>query len=102
MNKESITLEKIGSSLEKVTERLDKIGGDIRSIGVLMEDMDDKFTLLSEGQEILHEIDALSGGADFCGGGLGSRRGLQKWTQNRKRTNKVKTGSDRGEGDDVT
>lgn len=67
MKKEPMTLEKLGVTVGKLAERLDvfaekvdqrfeQVASEIRGLGVLMESMDDKFTLLSEGQEIIHEV----------------------------------------------
>ena len=53
-------LEQFGSKVEKLTDRFDKfeknVGEEIRGLGVLMESMDDKFTLISEGQDVILEV----------------------------------------------
>ena len=60
-------VEMMGAGLEKLTERFDtfeknvderftKVDGDIRGLGVIMEAMDDKFTLISEGQDVIREV----------------------------------------------
>jgi predicted nuclease with TOPRIM domain len=40
----------------KVDERFNKIDGEIAKLGVAMEMMDDKFLLITEGQDMLREI----------------------------------------------
>jgi archaellum component FlaC len=84
MENENMTLEKIGSMVEKldgrfdavdkrldqmdkrfdsidgrlsgIDKRFDGVDAEVRGLVVLMEDMDDKFTLISEGQEIIQNI----------------------------------------------
>ena len=50
MNNELMTLEKIAERIDNVKKNVSE---EIRGLGVLMENMDDKFTLISERQDII-------------------------------------------------
>jgi hypothetical protein len=53
MNNEPVTLEKIAERIDSLKKNVSE---EIRGLGVLMENMDDKFTAISEGQDIIREI----------------------------------------------
>jgi predicted nucleic acid-binding Zn-ribbon protein len=52
----SSTVEKINSGIEKLNRRFDNVDEEIGGLGVQMEAMDDKFTLMSEAQDVIREV----------------------------------------------
>lgn len=48
--------EGVDKRFEGIDKRFDKVDEEIRGLGVLMEAMDDKFTLISEGQDVIHDV----------------------------------------------
>jgi archaellum component FlaC len=70
MKKEPMTMEKLGVGIAKINEKLeaidkrfevidkrfDGVDTEIRGLGVLIEDMDSRFTTISEGQDIIREV----------------------------------------------
>lgn len=67
MKKEPMTLERLGGIVEKLTtafegrfdaidKRFDTLEGEVRGLGVLMEDVDAKFTAITEGQDVIREV----------------------------------------------
>jgi hypothetical protein len=56
MEKEPMTLEKLGEGIEKINKKLDDVDLEVRKLGVTMEEMDDKFSLITEGQDIIRDV----------------------------------------------
>ena len=50
------SIEKLNQRFDKVDERLGKVDDEVRGLGVMMEAMDDKFTLMSEAQDVIREV----------------------------------------------
>jgi archaellum component FlaC len=48
--------EQIDQRFEQIDQRLNGTDGDIRGLGVMMEAMDDKFTAMSEAQDIIRDV----------------------------------------------
>lgn len=52
--------EKVDQRFEQIDQRFErlenKLDEEVRHLGVLMEDMDDKFTLMSEAQSVIQEV----------------------------------------------
>jgi predicted RNase H-like nuclease (RuvC/YqgF family) len=54
------TVEKLAEKFDKFAESVDKrfngVDKEIRGLGVLMEDMDNRFAAISEGQDVIREV----------------------------------------------